>query len=130
MWPSVCLFVGWFVLFSGFVCLSSLRPHPRHMEVPRLGVKTELQLPAYTTATAMPDPSCTCDLHHSSWQRQIINPLSEARDKTHILMDTGRVSLSREENSFGPLLFVFVFSFVFVLHTSISSHQTLTKRNI
>ena len=31
--------------------------HPQHMEVPRLGVKLELELPAYTTATASPDPS-------------------------------------------------------------------------
>ena len=30
----------------------------RHMEVPRLGVASELQLTAYTTATATPDPSC------------------------------------------------------------------------
>ena len=30
--------------------------HPRHMEVPRLGLKSELQLLAYTTATATPDP--------------------------------------------------------------------------
>ena len=28
------------------------------MEVPRLGVELELQLPAYTTAAAMWDPSC------------------------------------------------------------------------
>ena len=34
----------------------SLGPHPWYMEVPRLGVKWKLQLPAYTTATAMPDP--------------------------------------------------------------------------
>ena len=27
--------------------------HPWHMEVPRLGVESELQLLAYTTATAM-----------------------------------------------------------------------------
>ena len=26
------------------------------------------------------DPSCVCDLHHSSRQRQILNPLSEARE--------------------------------------------------
>ena len=32
------------------------------MEVPRLGVESELQLPAYTTATAMPDPSNVWDL--------------------------------------------------------------------
>ena len=41
-------------------------PHPWHMEVPRLGVKSELQLPAYATAIATPDPSRVCDLHHSS----------------------------------------------------------------
>ena len=35
---------------------SPLGLHLRHMEVPRLGVKSELQLPAYTTAAAMPDP--------------------------------------------------------------------------
>jgi len=61
------------------------------MEVPRLGVELELQLPAYVIATAMPDPSHVCDLHHSSRQRQILNPLSEARDRTCVLMDTSRI---------------------------------------
>ena len=37
----------------------------RHVEVPRLGVESELQLPAYTTATGTPDLSCVFDLHHS-----------------------------------------------------------------
>ena len=60
-----------------------LGPHPRHMEVPRLGVEWKLQLLAYTTAIAMQDLSCVCDLHHSSQQRRILNPLSEARDRTH-----------------------------------------------
>ena len=46
-----------------FVCVGL---HPRHMEVPRLGVKSELQLLAYATATATPDLSCICILHHSS----------------------------------------------------------------
>ena len=59
-----------------------LGPYPQHMEVPRLGVYSELQLPAYTTATDTPDPSRICDLHHSSWQHQIFNPLSEAKDQT------------------------------------------------
>ena len=49
------------------------------MEVPRLGVELELQLLVYATATAMWDPSL-CNLHHSSQQCQILNPLSEARD--------------------------------------------------
>uniref|UniRef100_A0A480EZY0 Uncharacterized protein n=1 Tax=Sus scrofa TaxID=9823 RepID=A0A480EZY0_PIG len=56
------------------------------MEVPRLGVKLELQRPTYTTTTAMPDPSCFCDLHCSSWQHQIHNPLSKAKDRTCNLM--------------------------------------------
>ena len=58
------------------------------MDVPRLGVKLELQLPAYTTATAMPDPSCNCDLYSSLQEHKILNPLSKARDWTHVLMDT------------------------------------------
>ena len=35
------------------------------MEVPRLDVKSELQVQVYTTATAMLDPSHICNLHLS-----------------------------------------------------------------
>ena len=52
-----------------------------------LGVKSELQMAAY--ATAMPDPSCISN--HSSQQCWILNPLSAARDRTYIPMDTRRV---------------------------------------
>ena len=45
----------------------------------------KLQLPVYATATATLDPSCICDLRCSQRQHQILNPLSEARDRT--LMD-------------------------------------------
>ena len=62
-----------------------------HLEIPRLGVKSELQLLACATATATPDLSCICDLHHSSWQHQILSTLTEARDQTLILMDTSQV---------------------------------------
>ena len=58
------------------------------MEIPRIGVKLELQLPVYTIATAIRDPSHVCDLHHSSRQRRIPIPLSGARYQTYILMDT------------------------------------------
>ena len=52
-----------------YVCMyvfCFLGPHLWHMEVPRLGVESELQLLAYATAIAMPDLSRICDLHHSS----------------------------------------------------------------
>ena len=59
------------------------------MEVPRLGDESELKLLAYTTATW--DPSRICDLHHSSWQCWILDPLSEARDQTQVFMDPSQV---------------------------------------
>ena len=66
------------------------------MEIPRLGVELELQLPAYTraTATAPSDLSLICELHCSLWQHQVLNPLSETTDQTHILMDTSWVCYS------------------------------------
>ena len=65
-----------------------LGPHLRHVEVPRLGVQLDLQLQATTTATAMPDLSCICNLCHSLRQHQILNTSSEARDWTCVLTDT------------------------------------------
>ena len=65
------------------------------LEVPRLGVESKLQLPAYATATATWNPNLICDLHHSSWQCQILSPLNEARDRTRIVMDTGRICYHR-----------------------------------
>ena len=48
----------------------------RHMEVPRLGGLNR---------------SCSCWPMPQPWQRQIFNPLSEARDQTRVLMDTSRI---------------------------------------
>ena len=42
--------------------------------------------PNGATARATPDLSCVYDLQHSSQQRQILNPLGEARDRTHNLL--------------------------------------------
>ena len=57
------------------------------MEVPRLGAESELQLLAYVTATATQDPGYIRDLHHSSQQCHVLNPLSETKDHTRILLD-------------------------------------------
>ena len=45
---------------------------------------------AYATAraTAVVDLSLICNVYHSLRQCQILNPLSKARDRTHILTDT------------------------------------------
>jgi len=68
-----------------------LGPHPQPMWFSRLGVHSELQLLAYTTATETWDPSGVLHLHHSSGQRQILNPLSEIRDRTCVLMDASQI---------------------------------------
>ena len=65
--PGICVnfFYFYFCIFL-FLFFVFLGLHLWHMEVPRLGVKLELQLLA--TATATLDPSHVCDLHHSSQQ--------------------------------------------------------------
>ena len=68
-----------FFFFQGCTC--SLEGH-------RLGVESELQLQAYTTAKAIPNLGHIYDLHWSLQQCQIFNSPSKARDATHILTDT------------------------------------------
>ena len=72
---------------SLFIYFCLFRTTPADREVPRLGAESELQLPAYTTTTASKDPSRDCDLHHSSQQCWILHSLSEARDRTCIVLD-------------------------------------------
>ena len=61
------------------------------MEVPRLEVELELQLPAYATARAMWDLSHICNLPQSPQLHQILNPLNKAKDQIHVLMITSQV---------------------------------------
>ena len=61
------------------------------MDVSRLGVESELQLPAIATATVTPVLSHVWDLYHSSQQCQILNPLSEARDGTRIFIESSQI---------------------------------------
>lgn len=75
----------WGFFFVCF-CFCFLGLYPWHMEVPRLGAES-----GYTTATAKPDLSCVFDLHYSSWQCRILNPLSEARDRTRNLIVTSQI---------------------------------------
>ena len=86
--------------------LSVLAQLPTPMEIPRLGVELELQLPAYTRGTATWDPSCVCSLHHSSQQRRTLNPPSEARDQTCVLMDACQIHFrwARRELQMAPFV--------------------------
>ena len=75
--------------FNSQPLLSSLYPHFFGFlwctcHIWKFSVKSELWLLAYTTATA--ELSCICNLHHSSQQCWIPDPLSETRDRTHILI--------------------------------------------
>ena len=78
-----------FFRFFFFFCL--FRATPAAYGRSQLGVESELQLPVYTTATTTQDLSHICDLYHSSRQRRIPNPLSEAGDRTHVLMNTSQI---------------------------------------
>ena len=64
-----------FFFFSGL--------HLRHMEIPKLGLNWNY------SCQPMPQPQqLGIQAAHDSWQRWILNPLSEARDRTCIFMDT------------------------------------------
>ena len=91
--PTFYFVLGCFLFFV----VVFLGQYPRNMEVPRLWVELELQLPAYVTATVTPDLNHICDLQ-SLWQCWILNPLREARDRTHILMDASWVHNSLNHN--------------------------------
>ena len=87
---SFCFFVlfglvFWFFLFV--FCFLSFYGHTCGIwEVSRLGVKSELQLPAYATATATLDLSRIWPTLQFT-ECWILNPLSRARDRTWVLMD-------------------------------------------
>ena len=99
--PRVDSWAPFFFFFLG--------SHPQHMEVPRLGIESELQLPASTSATAMQNPSRIFD-PRQCW---ILNPLIEARDRTCILMDVRLVSTEPE----GELPFFCLFVCFFTNHS-------------
>ena len=65
-----------------------LGPCLRHMEVPRLGANQSCSCQPTPQLTATKDPIHIRDLHCSLQQHQILNPLSEARDRICNLTDT------------------------------------------
>ena len=105
--------------FFSFVFLG---PYLWHVKVPRLGVQSELQLLAYTTATSTQDTSHVCNLDHSLWQRWILNPLSEARYWTCRLMDTGSVHYCWAMTGTPPIVILSI-----LWGDTLCTHQTSTQ---
>ena len=88
VYPKFCTFYNAVAVFFSFF-LGGGGCTVAH-EDPRIGVESELQLPAYSMATAMPE-SHVGDLHQSLWQSWILNPLSEATDQTFIIVDASQI---------------------------------------
>ena len=80
-----------FWLFCFVLFLISLLFFRAIRAVPRLGVRLQLQLLGYTTATATPHLSRLCHLYHSSGRHRILNPLNGTRDQTCVLIDARKV---------------------------------------
>ena len=99
---GLCLFQEFsFSFFLFFFLLFKVSPQAYGSS--RLEVELELQLLAYAITTAtLWGLSQVCNPHHSSWQHQIPNPPSEARDQIHILMDPSQICQlpSHKGNSF------------------------------
>ena len=80
--PLYCSIDLFYFLFYIFVFFCLFRAEPTAYGAVPLSA---------TRATAMPDPSHVCKLYHSSWQHQILNPLSKVRDRTYDLMVPSRI---------------------------------------
>ena len=65
------------------------------MEISRLGGQIGTVAAVLHHSHSNSESELHCDLHHCSRQRQILNPLSGARDWTHIRMDTSQVCYRR-----------------------------------
>ena len=82
---------------------------------------------AFAIATAKPDPSCVCNLHHGLQQRQVFNPLSKARNWTCVLMDIRFVSVEPWRELYFFLIIVF---FKVLWHTHLNSESLKSVNEI
>ena len=78
-------------------------------------VVASVLLLVYARATETPDPSYVCNPYHSSQQRQILNPLGEARDQTHNLMVPNWIAFCCVMMGTPLFLFCFVRKTMFLL---------------
>ena len=112
-----------------FFCLLSflfLGLHLQHKEVPRLGSSRSCSHSYVAIATW--DLHRIFDLHHSSWQWWILNPLSKARDRIHIHVDTSLIHFHWATMGTPPKLFWLTtqMNICWILPTILSSRRILT----
>ena len=70
---------------------------------------------------ASPDPSHICDLHHSLWQHQSLNPLSEARNQNRVLMDLGSYPAEPQQELLKFSLWMLILLRFWIEETSLST---------
>ena len=101
------------------------------MEVSSLGIKPEVKLLAYTTAAATPHLSHVCNLHHSSGQDRIVNPLSQPRDQTWVLTHISPVHYcwTTMGTPVEYSLIFAIFNFLICKMVKIKPHSWLEKPN-
>ena len=75
-----------FILFFGLFSISWATPGAYGGSQARGRIRAVATSLCQSHSNAGWDLSHICDLHHSSQQRRILNPLSEARDRTRNLM--------------------------------------------
>ena len=99
-WTSVCVCLVFFLpFFFFFFLLSGATPaaYGSSQARDRISECYSCQ-PIPWDTFIVSDLSSICDLHHSSRQHRIPNPLSEARDRTHDLMDTSWIRFCCDTN--------------------------------
>ena len=114
-----------FFFFFVFLC-----SHLQHMEVPRLGVRSELQLPAYVTTIATCDLSCVATYTTAHLNSQILNLLSGAMEiepaSSWILVEFVTSELGGEL----PRIILFSFIFFFHMYAFFCSHIIMLHHNL
>ena len=128
-----CSTFGLFLLFGSYVpctfayrvlfCFLLFRAAPAAYEVPRLGVWSELQLLAYTTAIAKPDLTHVCNLRYSSQQSWILNPRPGIEPETSWFL-VGFISAARLDGHFHVQVFMWTCFQFFWTGEKLLGHMT------
>ena len=90
LWGGGCFFVC-FCSFIYFLIANSMQKFPGQGLNLSHSSDNSRSLTMRPPGNPRPSPNHIWNLYHSSWQQWILNLLREARDRTHILMDTSRI---------------------------------------